>query len=166
MTSGGPVTGRSAVRPVWMTCLASCLAAAVAVELYGGLFRLAGVPMKAAGIGDSKASTIHPGMFAMGAFVSAFWGTLITLLIAGLAARPARTYLLVIVPLAVLSLIEPLGSPHTPTATKVMLCGGHVLAAAIIIPAVHRRLSRATTEPHRRSVVSGRTWRGRPGSPG
>jgi len=147
VTSGGPVTGRPAARPVWVTCVVSWSAAAVAVEVYGLLFRLAGVPMKAAGIGEAKASTIYPGMFAMGAFVAAFWGSLITLAIARYAARPARIYLLVILPLAVLSLIGPLGSPDTPTATKVMLCGGHMIAAAIIIPAVHRRL-RQTSAPH------------------
>jgi len=123
-----------------VTCAVSWLAAAVAVEVYGLVFRLAGVPMKAAAITDSKATAIEPGMFAMGAFFAVFWGTLITLAIARYAARPATTYLWVMLPLAVLSLIGPLGSSHTPTATKLMLCGGHVLAAAIIIPAVHRRL--------------------------
>ncbi|MGH3382275.1 MAG: DUF6069 family protein [Actinoallomurus sp.] len=147
------MTGGPAVRPVWVTCVVSCLAAAVAVEAYGLVFRFAGVPMRAAGIGEPKASTIYPGMFAMGVFVAAFWGTLITLVIARYAASPARIYLLVIVPVAVLSLIAPAASPDTPTATKVMLCGGHVLAAAIIIPAVHRGLSRKTTKPHEISAT-------------
>jgi hypothetical protein len=130
----------SHARPLWMVSALAGLAAAAATELYGLAARAAGVPMAAGGIGASVAEPITVGMFAMGTLICAFWGTVVAVLVARWAARPARTYLQVTVPLAALSLAGPLAAGDTAVSTKLMLAVAHVLAASIVIPTVARQL--------------------------
>ncbi len=125
--------------PVWWVNVLAGLAAAVATELYGLVARAAGVPMSAASPGAS-ASDITVGMFAMGTLVATFWSTPVVLAVAHWARRPARTYLVIALVVLPLSFLAPLTSAGTATSTKVVLCGAHVLAAAIIVPAVTARL--------------------------
>jgi hypothetical protein len=66
---------------------------------------------------------------AYGAVVFARW-----------AARPARAFLATTLALLALSLVGPLTAQGT-TATRLTLAGGHLIAAAVIIPAVTRRLA-------------------------
>jgi hypothetical protein len=127
-------------RPVWVVSALAGLAAAVATELYGIVARAAGVPMEAGSIGASTAEPITVGMFAMGTLICTFWGTVLAVLLARWAAGPARTYRRVAVALAALSLAGPLAAGDTAASTKLMLAGAHVLAAAIVIPTVARRL--------------------------
>lgn len=127
-------------RPVWLASALAGLAAALATELYGLAARAAGVAMEAGNIGARTAEPITVGMFAMGTLICAFWGTVLAVLLARWAARPARTYLQVAAALAALSLVGPLAAGDTAVSTKLMLVAAHVLAAAIVIPAVTRRL--------------------------
>jgi hypothetical protein len=131
-------------RPVWAVSARAGLAAAVATELYGLAARAAGVPMAAAGFGSAAATPITVGMFAMGTLICTFWATVLAVILARYARHPARAYLRATLALTALSLAVPLSAADTATSTKVMLACGHLIAAAIVIPAVTRRLARAS----------------------
>jgi Family of unknown function (DUF6069) len=57
--------------------------------------------------------------------------------------NPKRTCLRTALPLLVLSLAVPLTAADTAISAKLTLAAAHLIAGAIIIPAVARRLSRA-----------------------
>jgi heme A synthase len=82
------------------------------------------------------------GMFAMGALLCTFLATILAMVLARFAARPARAFALATVVLTALSLAVPLSAAGTAAATRLTLAGAHLLAAAIIIPTVSRRLTR------------------------
>lgn len=130
-------------RPVWLVGALAGLAAAAATELYGLAARTAGIPMSAAGLGDTAPQRIAVGMFAMGTLICAFWGTVLALLLARFAAHPARAYLRTTVILTAVSLAVPLTAAHTATSTRLTLAGAHLLAASIITTTVARRLTHA-----------------------
>jgi hypothetical protein len=127
-------------RPVWLVSATAGVVAAVTTELYGLVARAVGIPMRAAGTGDPSASPITVGMFAMGTLICVFWGTVLALLLARFARRPATIYLRVTLALTALSLAAPLTAVDTAVATKVMLAIAHLIAASIMIPAVTRAL--------------------------
>ena len=141
-TSVAPSASFLARRPVWQVSYLSGLAASVVVEMWGLAARAAGVPMRAAGLGSQHATPITVGMFAMGTMVVVFWFTFAVILMARFAKNPRRTYLRISLPLLVLSLAVPLTAADTMTATKLTLATAHLIAGAIIIPAVAWRLSR------------------------
>ena len=140
-SSIGPFLSR---RPVWQVCYLSGLAASVVVELYGLVLRGAGVPMRAAGLGSHHATPITVGMFAMGTMVVTFWFTFLVVLLARFAANPATSYLRLALPLLVLSLAVPLTAADTAFSTKLTLAVAHLIAGAVIIPTVARRLGQLT----------------------
>lgn len=129
-------------RPVWQVSYLSGLAASVAAEMWGLAARAAGVPMRAASFGSHHATTITVGMFAMGTMVVTFWFTFAVILMARFAKTPKRTYLQTALPLLALSLAVPLTAADTAISTKLTLAAAHLIAGAIIIPAVARRLPR------------------------
>jgi Family of unknown function (DUF6069) len=130
------------LRPVWVVSAAASAVALVVTELYGLVARLAGVPMSAAGFGQAKAGPVTAASFAMGVVICAFWGTVLAVVIARFASRPARVYLITTIALTAVSLFAPLSAADTATSTKLTLAVGHILAAAIIIPPVARHLTR------------------------
>ena len=127
-------------RPVWQVNYLAALGACVAVEMWGLIWRAAGVPMRAAGLGSPHATAITVGMFAMGTLVVTFWFTFAVVLIARFARDPRRVYLRAALPLLVLSLAAPILAADTPTSTKIVLAVAHLIAGAIIIPTVAWRL--------------------------
>ena len=140
--SAAPSAAFLARRPVWPVSYLSGLAASVVVEVWGLAARAAGVPMRAAGLGSSHASPVTVGMFAMETMVVIFWFTFAVILIARFAVNPERAYLRTALPLLALSLVVPLTAADTATSTKLTLAAAHLIAGAIIIPAVAWRLSR------------------------
>ncbi|MFE9689524.1 DUF6069 family protein [Micromonospora sp. NPDC005806] len=152
-TSTAPSTGIRAARPVWLISVLAGLAAAIATELYGLAARAAGVPMAAGNVGASVPGPITIGMFAMGTATAVFWGTILAVLLARYARRPARAYRWTTVALTAVSMAGPCLAGATATATKLMLALAHIIAAAIVIPVVSRRLGHA---PHPVRAVPGR----------
>jgi hypothetical protein len=142
-TAAAPASAASFLsrRPVWQVSYLSGLAASVAVEIWGLAARAAGVPMRAAGLGSSHASTITIGMFAMGTMVVTFWFTFAVILMARFAKHPKPIYLRTALPLLALSLAVPLTAADTAISTKLILAAAHLIAGAIIIPVVARRLA-------------------------
>jgi len=140
-TTTTTITDRLAARPVWLVCYLAGLVACVPVEAYGLIARAAGVPMRAAGFGSHRATPITVGMFAMGTLVVTFWFTFVTVLIARFCTNSARIYVRLALTMLALSLAVPLTAANTVTSTKLMLAGAHLIAAAVIIPTVARRLA-------------------------
>jgi hypothetical protein len=128
-------------RPVWQVCYLASLAASVVVEAWGLAARAIGVPMRAAGLGSQHATSITVGMFALGTIVVTFWFTFAVVLMARFSKDPGRTYLRTALPLLALSLAVPLTAADTATSTRLTLAAAHLIAGAIIIPVVARRLS-------------------------
>jgi hypothetical protein len=126
--------------PVWLTGALAGIAAATATEFYGLIARAAGIPMAAGNIGAAEAGPITVGMFAMGTLICTFWGTILAMVLARYASRPARTFVRTALALTALSLAGPLAAGATATSTKLMLAVAHLIAAAIIIPVIARRL--------------------------
>jgi hypothetical protein len=137
-----PVALYLARRPVWQVSYLSGLAAALAVEIWGLVARAAGVPMRAAGLGSHHATPITVGMFAMGTLLVTFLFTFAVALMARFASKPARAYLQTTLPLLALSLAIPLTARDTAISTRLTLAAAHLIAGAIVIPVVARRLSR------------------------
>ena len=129
-------------RPVSQVSIAAGAAALVVIEAYGAIAHAAGVPLRAAALGAHTAAPVSAGWLAFGVALATFWGTVLAVVFARRAARPARAFLAATLPLLSLSLGGPL-TAHATTATRVTLACGHLIAAAIIIPAVTRRLAAA-----------------------
>jgi FtsH-binding integral membrane protein len=138
-----PHPARLGSRPVWLVSALAGVTAALATELYALAARAVGVPMRAGTVGADTSGPIAFGAFAMGTLSSAFWGTVLAVLLTRYARRPARTYAITTVALTVLSLVAPLAAGDTAASTKAMLALSHLIAAAVIIPVVTRRLTRA-----------------------
>jgi hypothetical protein len=141
-TPAAPSTSFLAHRPVWQVSYLAGLAASVVVETWGLAARAIGVPMRAAGVGSHHAGPITVGMFALGTMVVTFWFTFAVILVARFSKNPSRTYLRTALPLLVLSLAVPVTAADTAVSTKLTLAAAHLIAGAVIIPVVARRLSR------------------------
>jgi Family of unknown function (DUF6069) len=141
-TPAAPSASFLARRPVWQVSYLAGLAASVVVETWGLAARATGVPMRAAGMGSHHATPVTVGMFAMGTMVVTFWFTFAVILIARFSKNPRRTYLRTALPLLALSLAAPITAADTAISTKLTLAAAHLIAGAIIIPVVARRLSR------------------------
>src|ERR1700733_4687701 len=129
-------------RPVWQVSYLAGLAASLAVEAWGLAARAAGGPMRAAGLGSHHATPVTVCMFAMGTMVVTFWFTFAVILMARVSKNPRRTYLRTALPLLALSLAVPVTAADTAVSTKLALAAAHLIAGAVIIPVVARRLSR------------------------
>lgn len=135
-------------RPVWQVSYLAGLAASVVAEVWGLAARAIGVPMRAAGLGSHHATPITVGMFALGTMVVTFWFTFAVIWMARFSKNPERAYLRTALPLLALSLAVPLTAADTAASTRLTLAAAHLIAGAIIIPVMARRLSRP---PGRRS---------------
>jgi hypothetical protein len=141
-TPAAPSAPFLARRPVWQVSYLAGLAASVVVETWGLGARAIGVPLRAAGMGSPHAAPVTVGMFAMGTMVVTFWFTFAVILMARFAKNPKRIYLCTALPLLALSLAVPLTAADTAISTKLTLAAAHLIAGAIIVPVVARRLSR------------------------
>ena len=127
--------------PVWRVgALATVLGAAV-TEAFALAARAVDVPMYAADPGADAAKEIGVGGFGMAVVMWAGLGVLLAVVLARRAKQPARTFAVTAVVLTALSLLGPIFAAHTTTATKVVLFAAHLIAAAIVIPPITRRLA-------------------------
>ncbi|MFF3347009.1 DUF6069 family protein [Streptomyces sp. NPDC002779] len=130
-----------AQRPVWLVGIVATVAGAVVTEAFALGARAAGVPMEAASPGAVEAAEIPVGGFAGGVLFWSVAGIVLAVALARWARRPARVFTLTTVALTALSLVGPVVAPHTATSTQIVLAVSHVVAAAVIIPLLARRLS-------------------------
>ncbi|MFE9643964.1 DUF6069 family protein [Streptomyces sp. NPDC006365] len=142
IAQSSPSSTRSlATRPVWLVGVLATLAGAVVTEVFGLIARGAGVRMDAAGPGAKEAAEIPVGGFAGGVVFWSVAGIVLAVALARWAKRPARTFVVITVALTALSLAGPAVAPHTATSTQIVLAVSHVVAAAVIIPVLARRLA-------------------------
>jgi hypothetical protein len=138
-----PAEPRSALlttRPVWLVGVLATVAGAVVTEGFALVARAAGVPMEAASPGAAEAAGIPDGFFGGVVFWSVA-GILLAVALARWAERPARTFTAATVALTALSLAGPAVAPHTVTSTQIVLAASHVVAAAVVVPLLARRLA-------------------------
>jgi hypothetical protein len=128
--------------PVWRVAAGAGVLAAAAAELTALVARLAGVPMEAGGAGADRAEPIPPLGFATMTLFFAAAGLVLAVVLARRATHAARIYAVVTTVVVAVSLLGPVSAGATTTATKVVLALTHVVAGAVAIPLVARRLSR------------------------
>ncbi|MGP3983633.1 DUF6069 family protein [Streptomyces sp. KR80] len=137
-----PMSIRSVVttQPVWRVGVLAAVTGAVVTEVFALGARALDVPMKAGGPGAKAAEAIPPFGFAMGVLFWSVVGIVLAVALARWAKRPARIFVVTTVTLTVLSLAGPIMATHTATTTRVVLALSHLVAAAVIIPALAVRL--------------------------
>jgi hypothetical protein len=150
-TPAHPATSRLAKLPVCVAGAIAALAGAAVLYAYGSLAQALDVPMRAGEIGASHAQAITPASFASGVVFCTVAGTILAMVLARRAARPARAFLRTSLVLVAISLVFPLAASHTATTTRLTLALGHLIAAAIVIPIITGRLSHAPGRPGRLS---------------
>jgi hypothetical protein len=124
------------VRPVWKTGVAAGLTASVATAATAGVAHAAGVSLAVGG------QAIPLLGFAQMTLVGAMIGTLLAAVFARRATRPQRTFVVTTIALTVLSFVpDVLADAHV--STRLTLALTHVVAAAIVIPALASRLSQS-----------------------
>lgn len=121
-------------RRVWTAGLAAGLVAAVATSTIAAIAHASGVGLAVGG------EQIPASGFAMLTVVGAVLGIAIAA-ITRRASRPRATFVLVTAALTGLSIVPDLVADAT-WATRLILAATHVVAAAIIVPALARRLER------------------------
>jgi uncharacterized protein DUF6069 len=126
---------RFANTPVSVVSALAGLIGAVVVFGYASLAQALSVPMHAGG------ATIAPSDFSGGVVTCTVGGALLAVALAHWATRPARTFLRATVALTAVSLVFPIIASQTEVSTKVTLAFAHLVAAAIVIPIITRRLS-------------------------
>ncbi|MDT4921434.1 MAG: hypothetical protein QOI15_2336 [Pseudonocardiales bacterium] len=119
---------------VWTAVGVATLAAAAATEALVALAKTVGITVAIQGEELKAGGCAVVVLMCMVAGVA---------LLAGLrrwAASPARTWTRATVALTALSFVPDLVVPDTAVGSRIVLMTAHVLAAAIIVPAVARRL--------------------------
>jgi hypothetical protein len=135
-------SARPSIRRVLVGCAGGAAAGAAVLFGYGAVAVAIHGPMQAANHGASHAVPITAASFAIGVLFSTFVGTILAAAIARWASHPARTFLRAAIALTVVSLAAPLAASHTTEATRLILAGGHVVAAAVVIPVIVKALRR------------------------
>lgn len=122
--------------------LAGALALPV-IEAYAALAKAAGIPLRAGLPGAHTAPAVTAGSFATGIVIATFWGTVLAVILARYASRPARTFTIVAVAATALSLFTPLDAFGASLSTKLTLAAGHLIVASIMTSVLSRGISRA-----------------------
>ena len=124
----------SAGRSIWRTAAIAGVIAAVATTAIGAVAKAADVPLVA---GDME---IQIPMFAVFTLIGAALGAVIATQLQKRNGQPRRAFVITTVVLTALSFLPDLTADAT-TATKLTLIGAHLVAAAVIIPALAARLA-------------------------
>jgi hypothetical protein len=119
---------------LWWTGANAGLSASVATFAFAALARAIDVPLTVAG------DSIPLVGFAQVTFVASIIGTVLAIVLSRRANRPRRTFVTTTIVLTLVSFVpDVLADAHA--ATKLALALSHVVAAAIVIPALASRLS-------------------------
>jgi len=121
-------------RKLWRTGAGAGLAAGAATVVFAAVVDAMGVPLE---VGGEQIPLLG---FAQLTFVVTMIGTLLAVVLACRAQDPQRTFVRTTVVLTVLSFVPDVTADAT-TATRVALALSHVVAAAIVIPIIARRLA-------------------------
>jgi peptidoglycan/LPS O-acetylase OafA/YrhL len=127
-------TTQPGTKKVWKTGAAAGLAASVATSGFAAMAHALDVSLKVSG------EAIPLAGFAQLTFIAAIIGTVLALVLSRRARRPRHTFVTTTLALTALSVVPDVLA-DAQTATRVTLALTHVIAAAIIIPALASRLS-------------------------
>lgn len=130
-----------ATTPVWRIGALAAIVAALATTAVAVLAKALGVPLMAAPQTADAAQAIPMSGFAMGTLLSTAIGTVLAVVLARRAKRPAQWFVAITAVLTVVSFAGPITTGYATTATRLVLELTHVLAAAIVIPALAWRLA-------------------------
>ncbi len=124
----------SAGRSIRRTAAIAGVVAAVATTVIGAVAKAADVPLV---VGDLE---IQVPMFAVFTLAAAALGAVIATQLQKRNGQPRRAFVITTVVLSALSVVPDLAADAT-TATKLTLIGAHLVAAAVIVPALAARLT-------------------------
>ena len=124
----------SAGRSIRRTAAIAGVVAAVATTVIGAVAKAADVPLV---IGDLE---IQVPMFAVFTLAAAALGAVIATQLQRRNGQPRPAFVITTVALSALSVAPDLAAEAT-TATKLTLIGAHLVAAAVIVPALAARLT-------------------------
>jgi hypothetical protein len=119
---------------VWRTGVGSGLLAAAATTAVAGLAHATGVSL------DISGEAIPLAGFAQLTFVCTMIGTLLAAVFARRASRPRHTFVVTTLALTALSIVPDVVA-DAAVSTRITLALTHVVAAAIVIPALSSRLA-------------------------
>jgi hypothetical protein len=128
-----PATTRPG-RSLWRTGLVAGAVAAGATAAFAVVVDAAGVSLAVGG------EEIPVAGFAQVTFVASLIGTVLAVVLARRAQQPQRTFLRTTIALTVLSFVPDVLA-DAPNGTRLALAASHVIAAAIVVPALASRLS-------------------------
>jgi hypothetical protein len=127
-------TTRTSHPTLWKTGLVAGAAASVATSAYAAIVHGLGVSLNVGG------EAIPVAGFAQVTFVASLLGLALAAIFARKAGAPAQTFVRTTVALTALSFVPDVFA-DAPNGTRLALAVSHVIAAAIVIPALASRLS-------------------------
>lgn len=133
------VSSKGTGRRIWRTGLAAGVAAAVATTAFAAAVHAAGVSLH---VGGEPIPLLG---FAQVTFVASLVGTVLAVAFGRWARHARRTFLRTTLAMTAISFVPDVFA-DAPTATKLALALSHVVAAAIVIPALASRLSDRYTD--------------------
>jgi hypothetical protein len=133
-TTPTPTSTGAAVRPVWRTGVTYGLVASAATTAVAGIAHAVGVSL------DISGEEIPLAGFAQLTFVCTMVGTLLAAVLARRASRPRHTFVVTTFVLTALSIVPDVVADAL-VSTRMTLALTHVVAAAIVVPALSSRLS-------------------------
>lgn len=129
-------TERTTTTPLWRTTALAGTTAALATAAVAAAALAADVPLEIDG------EQIPVAGFAQLTLICTAIGLLLAKTFTRWATKPQRTFVATTVTLTALSIVPDLTVTAT-TATRVVLVATHIVAAALVIPALSRRLAHA-----------------------
>ena len=133
-TTGSETRSRRRTAPVWRAGLAATVVASVATTAVAYAGNAAGISL------DIQGEAIPVLSFAQLTAFFSLIGVVLAAALARWARKPRTTFVRTTVALTVLSLVPDVLAP-ADTSTKILLMVTHLVAAAIVIPALARRLA-------------------------
>jgi hypothetical protein len=134
LTPAAQTKPRSTTKPLWKTGAVAAVAAAAATAGFAALAQAADVALTVGG------KAIPVAGFAQLTLVATLIGTILAVVLSRQAQHPRRTFVVTTVALTAASIIPDLLADAS-SATRIVLAASHVIAAAIVIPALASRLS-------------------------
>jgi len=130
-----PATVAPATKPLWRVGARAGVVASVAVTVVAAVALAAGVPLEV----DGQAIVLPA--FAQLTLMATAHGVQPAKPVQRWSARPERAFVVATVALTALSIVPDVTTPDITTASRLVLAATHVVAAAVVVPALARRLA-------------------------
>ena len=148
--TAAPTHSPSVTTSVWRVGALAGLSASVAVTAVALAAKVVDIPMMAAPKSADVGQDIPLYGYAMGTLLSTAIGTVLAVVLAWKAKRPVPIFVVITTVLTLVSFAGLVTTGHATTATRVVLALTHVVAAAIVIPALARSLAPRSSDNARR----------------